>query len=110
MRSISFLFLTCVCLPLLLPTLHIPAKRELEYTRAAKDNRLSCRFIFGFQDGDDDNYLYVEKTKYIKDIENDRKVLMFLRPKRVRKSLLLSTFKHFYDNTEAQNFDKFGSL
>jgi len=59
----------------------------------------------------DDNYFYADKTKYIKEIANDRKVLMFLRPKRFGKSLLLSTLKYFYDVNEAQNFDRlFGSL
>ncbi|KAF9085347.1 hypothetical protein BGX27_003489, partial [Mortierella sp. AM989] len=67
--------------------------------------------IANFKELREDNYFYADKTKYIKDIENDRPVLMFLRPKRFGKSLLLSTLKYFYDINEAANFDTlFGSL
>ncbi|KAF9201189.1 hypothetical protein BGZ49_008578 [Haplosporangium sp. Z 27] len=53
----------------------------------------------------EDNYFYVDKTSYIKHIEEDREVLMFLRPKRFGKSLLLSMLKYFYDINEAENFE-----
>jgi hypothetical protein len=57
------------------------------------------------------NLFYADKTRYIKDIEEFDGVLMFLRPKRFGKSLLLSTIKYFYDVNEYVNFEElFGSL
>ncbi|CAG8556439.1 11661_t:CDS:2 [Funneliformis caledonium] len=57
------------------------------------------------------NLFYADKTMYIERIENNRFVLMFLRPKRFGKSLLLSTLKYFYDINEAPYFRSlFGSL
>ena len=95
-------------------SLHIFAKRELEFSlepskRAKREFPVDA--IRNFKVLMDNNYFYADKTKYIKKIECDRKVLMFLRPKRFGKSLLLSTLKHFYDINETQNFDRlFGSL
>ncbi|KAF9081796.1 hypothetical protein BGX27_004761, partial [Mortierella sp. AM989] len=64
-----------------------------------------------FKELRNNNYFYVDKTKYIKDIEQDRQVLMFLRPMRLGKSLFLSTLKYFYDVNEAASFDSlFGDL
>jgi hypothetical protein len=94
--------------------LHIPAKRELEF-RLEPSKRAKREFpvnaIRNFKVLMDNNYFYADKTKYIKEIEHDRKVLMFMRPKGFGKFLLLFTLKHFYDINEAQNFDRlFSSL
>ena len=84
---------------------HIPAK-EFTFEPAFPVDSVS-----DFKELRDNNFFYVDKTKYIKDIENDQEVLMFMRPKRFGKSLLLSTIQHFYDVNEAQNFNRlFGPL
>ncbi len=60
----------------------------------------------------EDNYLYVDKTKYIKELEKvGSKYLFFIRPRRFGKSLLLSTLAHYYDLNNKNCFnDLFGDL
>ncbi|CAG8649087.1 7688_t:CDS:2, partial [Paraglomus brasilianum] len=95
--------------------LHIPAKRELEFSLKPPNRQKTTGFpvnsVSNFKTLMDRGFFYADKTKYIKDIEKDQDVLMFLRPKRFGKSLLLSMLKHFYDINETPNFDRlFGSL
>ncbi|MBU1668574.1 AAA family ATPase, partial [bacterium] len=52
-----------------------------------------------------EDYLYIDKTNFIKIIEEDSPYLVMLRPRRFGKSLLLSTLQHYYDEQEAENFD-----
>lgn len=52
-----------------------------------------------------EDYLYIDKTDFIKTIEDDSPYLVMLRPRRFGKSLLLSTLQHYYDEQEAENFD-----
>jgi hypothetical protein len=55
--------------------------------------------------------LYIEKTNFIKTIEDDSRYLIMLRPRRFGKSLLLSTLQHYYDESEIDSFDTlFGDL
>jgi len=55
----------------------------------------------------EDNYLYIDKTKYIKILENlNEKYLIFLRPRRFGKSLFLSTLQYYYDENSAHEFEK----
>ncbi|RHZ82141.1 hypothetical protein Glove_114g104 [Diversispora epigaea] len=60
--------------------------------------------ILDFKDLKLRNLFYIDKTKHIKNIEHSRFVLIFLRPNRFGKSLLLSTLKYFYDINEAEYF------
>ena len=54
----------------------------------------------------EDNYLYIDKTKYIKTLENlNEKYLIFLRPRRFGKSLFLSTLQYYYDENSKDEFD-----
>ena len=54
----------------------------------------------------EDNYLYIDKTKYIEKLENlNEKYLIFLRPRRFGKSLFLSTLQYYYDENSAHEFD-----
>ncbi|MCI7188637.1 MAG: AAA family ATPase, partial [Fusobacterium mortiferum] len=49
-------------------------------------------------------YYYVDKTKFIEDILNDgAKVKLFCRPRRFGKTLNMSTLKYFFD---IENKDK----
>ena len=57
------------------------------------------------------NYYYVDKTMYIPLIENQPNYLMFIRPRRFGKSLLLSMLKTYYDKAKKDQFEElFGSL
>ncbi len=58
------------------------------------------------------DYYYVDKTKFIEDILNDgAKVKLFCRPRRFGKTLNMSTFKYFFDiENKAENRKLFNSL
>ncbi|MGH9846080.1 MAG: AAA family ATPase [Blastocatellia bacterium] len=58
-----------------------------------------------------ENYFYVDRTTHIPRIEDAGKQLLFLRPHRFGKSLLLSTLENYYDLAKAAEFDRlFGRL
>ena len=58
-----------------------------------------------------DEYLYLDRTDRIPLIENAGKELLFLRPSRFGKSLLLSMLMNYYDVAQADAFDRlFGKL
>ena len=52
------------------------------------------------------DYLYIDKTKYIESLENlNENFLIFLRPRRFGKSLFLSTLQYYYDENSAHEFE-----
>ncbi len=54
----------------------------------------------------EDNYLYIDKTRYIEKLEDlNEKYLIFLRPRRFGKSLFLSTLQYYYDEKSRDEFD-----
>jgi hypothetical protein len=53
-----------------------------------------------------DNYVFVDKTKYIELLESDERFSIFLRPRRMGKSLFISILEYYYDILEADKFDK----
>lgn len=56
------------------------------------------------------NYYYVDKTEYIRRLE-DYNYVLFLRPRRFGKSLLVNMLKAYYDVNYADKFEAlFGSL
>jgi hypothetical protein len=58
-----------------------------------------------------EDYFYVDRTGQIPAIEQAGKQLLFLRPRRFGKSLLLSILENYYDVAKAGEFDRlFGSL
>ena len=58
-----------------------------------------------------DNLYYVDKTRYIPMLEEQPRNLMFIRPRRFGKSLLLSMLKTYYDKAKKDQFEEiFGSL
>ena len=59
-----------------------------------------------------DRLVYVDKTRFIRDLEAPgRSFVVFLRPRRFGKSTLLSTLQHYYDRNQAQQFEApFGGL
>jgi len=44
-----------------------------------------------------ENYYYIDKTKFIEEIEEEANFLFFLRPRRFGKSLTISTLNYYYD-------------
>jgi len=58
-----------------------------------------------------ENYFYVDRTDRIRLIEEAGPQLLFLRPRRFGKSLLLSTLENYYDLARAAEFETlFGGL
>jgi hypothetical protein len=58
-----------------------------------------------------EDYFYADRTGCIPDIEEAGKQLLFLRPRRFGKSLLLSMLENYYDLKKAAEFDRlFGAL
>ena len=56
-------------------------------------------------------YFYVDRTDRIRLIENAGSQLVFLRPRRLGKSLWLSTLENYYDLARADDFEQlFGGL
>ena len=63
--------------------------------------------ISNYQDLIEDNYYYVDKTKYIEKLENlAEKRIMFLRPRKFGKTLFTSTLENYYDLKKADKFEK----
>ncbi len=54
----------------------------------------------------DGNYLYIDKTRYIEQLEAlGENYLIFLRPRRFGKSLFLSTLQYYYDERNKEEFE-----
>ena len=54
-----------------------------------------------------ENYYYVDKTKYIEQLENiSEKRIVFLRPRKFGKTLFTSTLEYYYDIKTSDKFDK----
>ncbi|MCK5524566.1 MAG: AAA family ATPase, partial [Thiomargarita sp.] len=72
------------------------------------------KFPYGFSDFyllRMENYFYVDRTSHIRLIEEAGHQLLFLRPRRFGKSLLLSMLENYYDVAKASEFEKlFGDL
>ena len=61
--------------------------------------------IADFKNFPDDNLYYVDKTRFISNIEKKGKFLFFIRPRRFGKSLLLSMLEYYYDIQHKDQFD-----
>ncbi|MDM8561211.1 AAA family ATPase [Candidatus Parabeggiatoa sp. HSG14] len=72
------------------------------------------KFPYGlrnFYDLITENYFYVDRTRHIRVIEDFGRELIFLRPRRFGKSLLLSMLENYYDIAKAEEFERlFGHL
>ena len=69
---------------------------------------------YGMQNWEDvrlDNYYYVDKTRFIKEIEAANRFFFFIRPRRFGKSLLMNMLRQYYDRRKAPLFERlFGDL
>ena len=52
----------------------------------------------------EEGFLYVDKTRFLRDLENERHVFL-LRPRRFGKSCWVSILEHYYDRTRKDNFN-----
>ena len=72
------------------------------------------RLPYGMQNWEDvrlQNYYYVDKTRFIPQIEEANHYFFFIRPRRFGKSLLLNMLRQYYDVSKAGLFDRlFGDL
>ncbi len=62
--------------------------------------------ISNFEDFHEKNLYYVDKTRYIHNIEEKGSYLFFIRPRRFGKSLLLSILESYYDLNVKDRFDE----
>lgn len=79
----------------------------------AAENRM-IKFPYGIGDFEKiitEDYFYIDRTDRIRLIEKLGETLLFLRPRRFGKSLLLSILENYYDVTKADRFEElFGHL
>ena len=67
--------------------------------------------IFDFGEIVTQNYYYCDRTRFIRILEETGNYLLFIRPRRFGKSLLLSMLEHYYDVAMADRFQAlFGHL
>jgi hypothetical protein len=52
------------------------------------------------------DYVFVDKTKYIEILETEERFSIFLRPRRMGKSLLVSILEYYYDLLRKDKFEK----
>jgi len=68
------------------------------------------KFPYGISDFKEivtQNYFYCDRTNMIPLIENAGKSVLFLRPRRFGKSLVLSMLENYYDIAKKDRFDEF---
>ena len=53
----------------------------------------------------EENYYYVDKTRYLEELEKDDEVLIYLRPRRFGKTLFTSMMSYYYDINAKNEFD-----
>lgn len=59
----------------------------------------------------EDNYYYVDKTRFIAKIERSNRFFFFIRPRRFGKTLTMSMLHHYYDINAADKFERlYGDL
>ncbi|MDD6892191.1 MAG: AAA family ATPase [Bacteroidales bacterium] len=59
----------------------------------------------------EDNYYYVDKTRFIEKVEEANRYFFFIRPRRFGKSLTLSMLRHYYDLNQKEKFERlYGDL
>jgi len=56
-----------------------------------------------------ENHYYIDKTRFIRNIEDSSRYLFFIRPRRFGKSLWLSVLEAYYDIRRQEEFDDFFS-
>ncbi len=62
--------------------------------------------VYNFASLREGNCYYVDKTQYIKEIEESSRYFFFIRPRRFGKSLLLSMLQSYYDILQSDRFSQ----
>ena len=63
--------------------------------------------ISNYADLVEQGYCYVDKTKYIEELENlEDKTIMFLRPRKFGKTLFTSVLENYYDLLRVDKFEE----
>ncbi len=55
----------------------------------------------------EENYYFIDKTRFILEVENSDRYIMFLRPRRFGKSLFLAILEAYYDKFYKDDFELF---
>ena len=69
----------------------------------------SIKFPYGisnFEQLTTENYVFVDKTPFVELLEAEERYSVFLRPRRMGKSLLVSILEYYYDILEKDKFEK----
>jgi hypothetical protein len=53
-----------------------------------------------------ENYVFIDKTYFVETLEDKVKYAVFLRPRRIGKSLFVSVLEYYYDILRKDKFDK----
>ena len=61
--------------------------------------------IGSYQEIRERNFYYVDKTGYLREIENAGMYLFFIRPRRFGKTLFLSMMEIYYDVNKNEQFE-----
>ena len=75
-----------------------------------KEKQELMRLPYGVSDFNmirEKNFYYVDKTRFIRDIEEKGNYLFLIRPRRFGKSLFLSNLESYYDIHRKDEFDAF---
>ena len=79
-----------------------------------RQEKTPLRLPYGMQNWEDvrrENYYYVDKTRFIPEIEAANRYFFFIRPRRFGKSLLVNMLRQYYDVRKAHLFELlFGDL
>ena len=63
--------------------------------------------ISNYEELINEDYYYVDKTEYIEKLENlPEKRIMFLCPRKFRKTLFTSVLENYYDKNKIDKFEK----
>ena len=87
--------------------------RRLGRSPARSQERLAIKFPYGISDFRQvigEGYYFVDRSDHIHTLEEMGKQMLFLRPRRFGKSLLLSMLENYYDVTRAGEFEQLSSI
>ena len=62
--------------------------------------------ISNFEKVVEQNFVFVDKTRFIEKLEKDESYSIFLRPRRMGKSLFVSILEYYYDILQKDKFEK----
>lgn len=71
--------------------------------------KTQIRFPYGLSNLESvatENYVFIDKTPFVETLENNVKFAVFLRPRRIGKSLFVSILEYYYDVLRKHKFDK----